>query len=529
MMIYSFNGFELDQNKLELRLRGTLVALEPQVFNLLILLIEQRERVVSKDDLIEDVWRSRVVSDAAIASCIRLARQAIADDGTSQHSIRTIRGHGFRFVATVSTRADDISSHMQVTSGDPKTYSIPEASNATLSENIKPSIVVLPFQLLGSSSDYDVIADAIPHDLIQALSCLRWLFVIARGTAFKFRTPDPDVLEIGKRLGVRYILVGTIEISKQATTISIELSDAQDGGVVWGETFTSALKDVHDIRSNIVARVVSSLEIHIPLHEARGARLNVSENLDAWSNYHLGLQHMFRFTRKDNLASTALFERAVAQDPSFARAYAGLSFTHFQDAFLEYDNTRSEALKNARRFAERSIELDSLDPFANFTMGRYFWLEGELDNSLDWLDRALKLSPNYAQCIYSQAFTELLLGKTSEACKNVENALMLSPLDPLQYGMFGVRALSFATDGDFENAATWAEKAARSPGAHYLISMIAVIGHSLNGNDKKASSWSKVVRQRKSDACQDQFFDSFPFRNSKTKELLSHALQRYGL
>ena len=529
IMRYAFNGFELDPDKFELRRRGDLVALEPQVFALLKLLVEQREQMVSKDDIIDKIWDGRVVSDASIASRIRLARQAVDDDGTAQHTIRTIHGRGFRFVAPVTARGEG----SVVTYQDPgpapagdTSWNTPDASPT---KKTKPSIVVLPFQRLGGGSVDDVIAEAIPHELIQALSRLRWLFVIARGTAFRFRAPDPDVQQIGKMLGVRYCLTGTIENSQQTIAISVELSDTSDGGVVWSERVSSAIEGVHDIRAEIVARVVSSLETHIPLHEAQAAGLGVPENLNAWSNYHLALQHMFRFTKQDNAAATALFERAVSQDSGFARAYAGLSFTHFQDAFVKYNDAPDESALNARRFAERSLELDPLDPFANLTMGRYFWLEGALESSFDWLDRAITLSPNYAQCIYSRAFTDVLLGSTASARSHVDEALQLSPLDPLLYGMRGVRSLSFVTEGDYESAASWAEKAARSPGAHYLIAMLAVIAHSLDRNDRKASSWANVVRDRKPDACSAQFFESFPFTDPKSRERILSALKPYGL
>ena len=528
-MKYAFDEFELDSNKFELRKNGVLVALEPQVFSLLELLVEHREELVSKDEIIATIWQGRIVSDASISSRIKLARQAVGDDGTAQRRIRTIHGRGFRFVADVSERSEELAVQIQDPCSDIDANPSSNKSSDNPAERRKPSIVILPFQLSGPTHSVGVIADAIPHDLIQALSRLRWLFVIARGSAFRFRAPDPDVRHIGKTLGVRYCLSGSIEISGSQIAVSIELSDTQDGGVVWAEGFSSAIEEVHVIRAEIVARVVTSLETHIPLHEAHIARLGVSESIDAWSNYHLALQHMYRFTQQDNAMATALFERAVSQDPSFARAYAGLSFTHFQDAFVNYNDAPDKAALNARRFAERSLELDPLDPFANFTMGRYFWLEGAVDSSVDWLDRALTLSPNYAQCIYSRAFADMLSGQSGSAHKHVDEAIQLSPLDPLLYGMLGVRALSFISEGDFENAARWAEKAACSPGAHYLISIIAVIAHSLNHNDKHAARWADTVRERKSDASQVQFFESFPFSDPKTRELISRALAPFGL
>jgi tetratricopeptide (TPR) repeat protein len=156
---------------------------------------------------------------------------------------------------------------------------------------------------------------------------------------------------------------------------------------------------------------------------------------------------------------------ASALDPGFARAHAGLSFVHFQTAFMHYTHDLAGALGEARRFAERGLELDPLDPFVNFTMGRSYWLEGDLDTSLGWLERSTSLSPNYAQGIYARAWTAALAGRALEARQHVDLAMRLSPLDPLYYAMQATRAFTHMVQGEEAEAAHWAERAARSPGA----------------------------------------------------------------
>lgn len=526
-MKYRFNDFELDTDRFELRHGGALLQVEPQVFAMLKLLVERREQMVSKDDIIEAIWDGRIVSDASIASRIRLARRIVGDDGVAQHTIRTIHGRGYRFTAEAAVLDGHAAPLVAAAPVSGEAEGAPSAGSGT--KSARPSIVVLPFHRFGTDATDGIIADALPHELIQALSRLRWLFVIARGTAFRFRAPDPDVQMVGRSLGVRYCLTGSVETVDRTVTVSVELSDTNDGGVVWSDRIASPIEAVHEIRAAIVARVVSSIETHIPLHEAHIAGLGVPENLDAWSCYHLGLQHMYRFNARDNAAATALFERAVAQDPGFASGYAGLSFTHFQDAFVKYADDTDAATRNARRFAERSLELDPLDPFANLTMGRSFWLEGALDSSYEWLDRATTLSPNYAQGLYSRAFTDVLTGSSGSARDHVDEASNLSPLDPLLYGMRGVRALSLLTEGDYESAAVWGEKAARSPGAHYLIVMIAALTHALDRNADKAAFWANIARKRRSDATQRHFFEAFPFVDPDTRNLISGALADYRL
>ena len=198
------------------------------------------------------------------------------------------------------------------------------------------------------------------------------------------------------------------------------------------------------------------------------------ENLDAWSAYHLGLQHLYRFNRGDNGAATALFQRAAVLDPTFARAHAALSFVHFQSGFMHYTDDIASAVSQARRFAERGLELDPLDPFVNFTMGRTYWLQGDLETGLGWLERATAISPHYAQGIYARAWTEVLSGRAGDARQHVDLAMRLSPLDPLHYAMLTTRAFTHMASAEDAEAAHWAERGARSPGAHVLVAMVAV-------------------------------------------------------
>lgn len=257
------------------------------------------------------------------------------------------------------------------------------------------------------------------------------MFVIARGSSFRFRYPVPDVIEVGRALDVRYCVSGSVENATSEAVITVELADTGNGGVLWGERFAIAADEVHRVRSRIVTHIVNALELQIPLNEARLARRAEPENLDAWAAYHLGLQHTYRFNGQDNTIATHLFERAISLDPHFGRAHAGLSFTHFQSAFLRYSTEPTVVAAAAHRAAARAIELDPTDPFSNFTMGRSFWLEGDLENSLVWLDGATALSPNYAHGTYARAWAQTISGRGQEGLANVDTAFSLSPLDPL--------------------------------------------------------------------------------------------------
>lgn len=513
-MIYGFGPFELDTARVELRADGEVRPLEPQVFALLALLVENRERLVSRDEIIEKVWDGRVVSDAAVASRVKSARQALGDDGKTQRYIRTMRRQGFRFVAEARVMRDAVPADL------------PAAQPAD--QGSRPSIAVLPFMLIGAAGRYAAVADALPHELIMELSRLRWLFVTARGSSFRLRATATDMGEVGRLLGVRYCLSGTVEVTGKKLAVTVELVDTRDGGIVWADRFAGPIDDVHQVREEIRSRILAALELQIPLHEAARARLAVTENLDAWSAYHLGLQHMYRFNRRDNAAASALFQQAVARDPGFARAHAGLSFVHFQTAFMRYTDDVAGETDLARSFALRGLELDPLDPFVNFTMGRSFWLVGDLETGLAWLERATSISPNYAQGIYARAWTETLAGRGREGRAHVDLAMRLSPLDPLHYAMLGTRAMTHMAEGEDLEAAAWAERAAHSPGAHVLIAMIAAAAHALAGDEARAASWAANVRTRNPTLTREDFFRSFPMKSEVMKARVSSALARHG-
>ena len=526
-MIYKFAQFELDLAAVELRAAGQAVSLEPQVFALLALLVANGERLVSRDEIIEKVWDGRVVSDAAVASRVKSARQALGDDGKSQQFIRTIHGQGYRFVA----EARALRAARALSASEPADHGQDRGLGdmvQRLERIARPSLAVLPFRFVGDDQRYAALASAVPDELIADLARLHWLLITARGSSFRLRAEGTEFGEIGRLLRVRYCLWGTIEVSDRKLVVIVELVNTADGGIVWADRFSGRIDDVHAMREQIRSQVLTALEMRIPMHEAALARLAPVENLDAWSAYHLGLQHLYRFNRVDNAAAAGLFQRAVTLDPSLARAHAGLSFVNFQTAFMHYSDDLAGTIAEARRHAERGLELDALDPFVNFTMGRTFWLEGDLDTSLGWLERATAISPNYAQGIYARAWTEALAGQALDGRQHVDLAMRLSPLDPLHYAMQATRGFTHMMLGEDAEAALWAERGARSPGAHVLIAMVAAVAHALKGDDARAAFWAANVRERNAALTRDAFLRAFPIKPEPMRARVLQALVQLG-
>jgi TolB-like protein/DNA-binding winged helix-turn-helix (wHTH) protein/tetratricopeptide (TPR) repeat protein len=519
-MIFRFGPFTLNTETCELKAGGVPVAIEPQVLALLQLLIRHRDRLVTKDEIVAQVWNGRIVSDSAISSRIKSLRRALGDDGRRQAFVRTAPKLGFRFVAEVEP-APAFPRPAAAEDGAPGGPG-PGPGPAPTS---RPSIAVLPFAVIGAPGPASAMAEALPHDLIVELSRLRWLFVIARGSSFRFPSRAVDLAAVRAALGAAYVLSGAIEAAGRDLRVTVELADAASGGVIWSEGFRFPLDGVHEVRAQVARAVTGALDLQIPLHEARRAGLVAPDRLDAWSAFHLGLRHMFRFDREGNRRAGHLFRRAVELDPGFARAHAGLSFVQFEDAFLRFAEEPDRARTAARAHAERSLERDPLDPFCNLVMGRVHWLDGDLEASLPWLERAIRLNPNYAQAKYSLAWTETLLGDGAAGRVDAEAALRLSPLDPLAYGMIGVHALSFLQAGEPGPAAAWGERAARAPGAHALIEMIAAVAHALNGDEARAKACFASSLRRNPELSADEFLRAFPFREPAARRRILAALR----
>lgn len=519
--VLKFDIFELDTARFELRADGKSVHVEPQVLSLLILLAGNHGRMVAKDEIIDKVWDGRIVSESAVAARIKAARRALGDDGKEQRLIRTIHGRGFRFVAEVSAEAPVAISYAEAAPA-------PDSLDDSRSDK-RPSIAVLPFELIGERGAHDIVADALPADIIMDLARINWLFVIARGSSFRFRGADSDPAAIRAALKVNYCLTGRIERGGRDVTVQVALVDTRDGHTIWSERYSGEIEKLQDLRPQIERSVVESIAVHIPQNEIRLARGLPAAELDAWACFHLGLDHMYRFNAADNAAASKLFNTALERDPYFSRAMAGLSFTHFQSAFMAYEERSDRHVELARNFAQRAVEADRFDPFAHFSLGRCSWLEGRLEDSIAWFDRATSLSPSFAQGIYNRGLVATLTGKADEADRDLTLALDLSPIDPMAYAMISSRALTHLQFGDLEAAAQFGERAALTPGAHKHIMLIAAMTAHLAGRSEDATSWLDRTRAIDQDLTAEAFFRSFPYAEIAVRETIERGLRELGL
>jgi len=518
-MKYQFEKFELDTEKLELTRLGEPIRLEPQVFALIELLVGNADRAVSKDEINERVWGGRIVTDAAVNSRIRTARQALEDSGKEQRLIRTIRDHGFRFVGDVSILP--VSSRVAV---------VTVSSAASLRQtSTKPSIAILPLKLLSLDTRYEPLADAIAHEVIADLSRLRWLHVISRASTFKLRGGENDLGDVASILGVDYVLTGTLALFGNKANISIELTDTRTDAVVWGENVERSLGELIELRVQLATRIANAIELRIQNQEAETSEFIATENLDAWMAYFRGLRHVHRFNAHDNGIAADLFERAIVLDDQFALAYTGLSFAHFQNAFVGYVQDVEQSQQQALQTADRAFELDPLDPVVNLMMGRAKYLNGQWEQAEPWYDRCATLSPNNALAYYHKALTHAMSGDSSDIPELTMQALSLSPIDPLQYAFLATRAMGHLSMGEFEEAMHWGEQAANAPLAHHLIDVIAATSNYKAGNTRQAEFRRRKVLERAPHFTKSHFYRSFPIQDPGIVDAVNESLEALGI
>lgn len=359
----------------------------------------------------------------------------------------------------------------------------------------RASIAVMPFADQSSlASGRGGLGDALAHDVITRLAKLRSLFIIAQGTVFTLDDRQIGAEQAGRLLNVDYIVSGSVRRSGKRLTVAVELAETRNARILWAETFDHTLDDAFLVLDEIGNHIVASVASEIEASERNRAILKPPNSLDAWEAHHRGLWHMYRFTRADNEQARHFFERAVRLDPTFARAYAGLSFTHFQSAFQGWE-PREQQIGRAFDAAGQSLMVDDRDPAAHWAMGRALWLRNDKEQSIAELEQAIALSPNFAQGHYALAFVHSQAGDPSIAVSSADHSRQLSPFDPMLFAMFGARAMALARLGRFAEAAEWSLRAAARPNAHAQIMAIAAYCLSLAGRLDEARGYLAAIHR----------------------------------
>ena len=524
---YRFAEFEIDLSQQELRRLGQAVHIEPQVFDLIVHLVRNRDRIVSKDELIETIWNGRIISEAALSSRINGARRALGDNGSDQAMIRTLHKRGFRFVGDVEA--------IEAPMTDAAARPVPDAPGRVagrvsvasevsrlgdvVSETVKAeavtrsSIAVIPFGNMSDDPENDYFSYGLTEDIIRLLARNRWLSVISRHSTIAFQGRVVDAREIGELLGVRYVMVGSVRKNRDAVRITAELVRAADRQQIWADKYDLQLEYIFDIQEEMARQIAATIEPELSKVEQQLAARKAPESLDAWDCYQRGLWNFWRFTTPGFDSAESYFQRAIAADPNFARGHGALSYVNLQRAFIDEPKDRAARLEVALRQARHAVALDELDCFCHCALGRALCLTNQNDDAMAALDVSLELNPSFAQAYFAQGFNLLWYGREIEAETLLDRALTLSPRDSHITAFHHVRSWAHFSLGEYDIAVEFARRATRQPNATYQTFATLAASLGLLGDRAQAETVAAELLQRKSNYSIEKARQEFFFCN----------------
>jgi TolB-like protein/Flp pilus assembly protein TadD len=477
---YLFEEYAFDTNRRELHRGADVVSVAPQVFDLLDYLIRNREHVVSKDDLNKAIWNGRSVSDAALTTRLNAARSAIGDSGDEQRLIKTLPRKGFRFVGQVR-EAREVAG--------PNPGDAPESAPAVPD---KPSIAVLPFANMSGDPEQEYFADGMVEEITTALSRFKWLFVIARNSSSTFKGKAVDIKEVGRRLGVRYVLEGAARKASGKVRITCQLIEAATGAHIWADRFERDMTDIFALQDDVTLAVVSAIQPKLFQAEIALATRRRPEDLTAYDYLLRALQQAILVTREGLAEALRLVQRALELDPGFAAAAALAGYCHMENVLRSYAIDPQFERKEAVRLMRLALSLDDGDPDTLASAASISaLLVGDCETEIELSDRAVALNPNSYRAWNSRGWVYKIAGQPEEAIRSFERAMRMSPVDPELYSTFTGMGFAYIELGRFDEALVAGKKAQRQnssfPPTYYcLASAFAHLGRDAEAREAAA-------------------------------------------
>jgi TolB-like protein len=515
---FQFEDFLLDPERRELRRGDDLVALEPQVFDLLIHLIRNRDRVVTRDNLLDAIWNGRVVSDSTLASRINAARRAISDTGEDQRLIRTVARKGVRFVGDVVETRSPGASAAPDASRQPSALPLPD----------RPAIAVLPFTNMSGDAEQDYFSDGISEDIITALSKLRWFFVIARNSSFIYKGRTVHLRQIAEELGVRYVVEGSVRKSGDRVRITAQLNDVATGSHLWAERYDRELADVFAVQDEITERIVTAIEPQLYAAESFRAQHKPPDSLDAWDLVMRALSHYWRVTRQDHVVAQALLEKAIALDPNYGKALGLLGTSYMFTAHMGWMDMAA-AMPIGERAALAAIRADDEDPWAHNALGHVHLFARRFEDSLAEFETALRLNPSFA---LAQGYYGLALsysGRWQEADEAARRAIRFSPRDPYAPVYFGIKAYARFLGGDYQEAIRLAHEALRQRGDFVGAHRVLTSAAGMAGRTELARSALQELRRAQPNVSLAWITEFMPIKLAADRDRYLEGFRRAGL
>ena len=428
-VIFRFDQFTLDTDRLELQCGDQRIDVEPQVFSVLSHLIRNREHVVSKDALIEAVWDGRAISDSTLNTRINAVRRAVGDSGKDQSVIRTFPRRGFRFVAKVVEEGE--------VSREGSRSDAMVSSAGTRPEDLdlsgKPSIAVLPFENMSRDPEQEYFVDGITEDIITDLSRFSEIMVIARNSTFTFKGRSVLLQEIGRELGARYVVEGSVRRADDRVRINVQLSDAANGSHIWAERYDRVFEDIFDLQDEVSRTIVATLPGRVELADIERVKRKPPENMAAYDFLIRAKVHYHRGSLEDNAAGLQALQQAIELDPEYGHAHAWLSCTLGQAWERGWGADPAESQRFAVEAAHTAHALDENDSECHRILAVICLLRKDLEMARYHQGRALALNPNDDRIVAQNGVLLTWLGRGEEGADWIESAMRLNPYHPERY------------------------------------------------------------------------------------------------
>jgi TolB-like protein len=396
----------------------------------------------------------------------------------------------------------------------------------------KPSIAVLPFQNMSGDPEQEYFADGIVEEIITALSRFHQLFVIARNSSFTYKGRAVDVKQVGRELGVRYVLEGSVRKSANRVRITGQLVDASTGAHLWADRFDGGLEDIFDLQDQVTASVVGAIAPKLEQVEIERAKRKPTERLDAYDYYLRGVAAFHVGMTKESIEDALrLFSKALDLDPDFALAYARAALCHGFRKMNRWMTNPQQEVGIAARLARRAVELGK-DEAVALSLGGFelAYVVGDLDAGAAFVDRALSLNPNLATAWGSSGYMKICFGEHNTAIEHEARAMRLSPLDSRRWAWQFHTALAHFFAGRYDDAVSWAEATLREQPNHLGALRVAAASNALAGRLKKAQKFMAQVHHLDPDLRISNLADTMPpLRRAEDRNRWIEGLRKAGL
>ncbi len=442
-MEYRFADFSFDSDSLDLRRGRTSIDLQPKVLRFIRFLLENRERTVSQIELLDALWPGINVSVDSLARVVSLARRGLGD-GRGQRIIETRRGVGYRIGVPVEVEEERGVSNAIEPAGADRTG--------------PGALAVLPFDNLGASADDEYFADGLAEDLITRISRARGFSVIARASSFAFRGPGVDLARVGRALGVRYVVLGSVRRAGNRVRVSVQLAECESRLDLWADQYDRELSEVFTAQDELSHAIVSAILPKIShVEQQRSLRRNPVE-IDAWDAMMRGTWHLFRYTREDLPKAEVLLRQAIELDPHLASGWANLASCLFVEVYYGWAVDAAARTDEALQIARRAVAEDDAHPVAQFTLAWAYLFRGDHELALQAAERAIEQNPSLSTAHWARGVALTGLGRADDGAVALEEAIRLSPHDPVLRFYYQNLGIAHLVGGRYERAAECARK-----------------------------------------------------------------------